>query len=225
MVYFDIPDLVGGGVYALQVQALNVEPVVGLGDKTSSAYTTTINEYTPTGFFWRDSGATGDKAKTGASVKALVVGSDPDAAVNAGSAVIENVLAVGNALTIAGDPVADHVIEEGTSGIWRYRKYASGFAECWGTYSTGTVNVSTAWGGLYTSYTSSLPTLSFPFTFATAPYLQVTPKVGGANYWLSSRAEDGSLSTTQTGAFQAVRPTTSAITLAANYYAAGMLAT
>lgn len=31
-----------------------------------------------------------------------------------------------------GDPVADVVVEVGTSGIWTYRKWSSGIAECWG---------------------------------------------------------------------------------------------
>ena len=28
-------------------------------------------------------------------------------------------------------PVADYVVEQGTSGIWTYRKWNSGIAECW----------------------------------------------------------------------------------------------
>lgn len=35
----------------------------------------------------------------------------------------------------------DHIVEQGTSGIWTYRKWASGLAECWGKKS---VNV-TSW--------------------------------------------------------------------------------
>lgn len=27
----------------------------------------------------------------------------------------------------------DYIVEQGTSGIWTYRKWASGIAECWGT--------------------------------------------------------------------------------------------
>ena len=30
----------------------------------------------------------------------------------------------------------DYVVEQGTSGIWTYRKWNSGVAECWGHYST-----------------------------------------------------------------------------------------
>ena len=31
--------------------------------------------------------------------------------------------------------VADCIVEQGTSGIWNYRKWASGIAECWGTHA------------------------------------------------------------------------------------------
>ena len=34
--------------------------------------------------------------------------------------------------------VVDHVVEEGTSGIWTYRKWNSGIAECWGEVSKST---------------------------------------------------------------------------------------
>lgn len=37
-----------------------------------------------------------------------------------------------------GDPVADVVVEQGTSGIWTYRKWSSGIAECWGTSTNST---------------------------------------------------------------------------------------
>lgn len=36
-----------------------------------------------------------------------------------------------NALSIADSPIIDFVIEQGTSGIWTYRKWSSGLAECW----------------------------------------------------------------------------------------------
>lgn len=35
-------------------------------------------------------------------------------------------------LNINGSDVADFVVEQGTSGIWTYRKWNSGIAECWG---------------------------------------------------------------------------------------------
>lgn len=37
----------------------------------------------------------------------------------------------------------DYVVEQGTSGIWTYRKWNSGIAECWGHYSTTETNYTT----------------------------------------------------------------------------------
>ena len=36
----------------------------------------------------------------------------------------------------------DYIVEQGTSGVWTYRKWASGIAECWGTTSA-TVTLTT----------------------------------------------------------------------------------
>lgn len=38
-------------------------------------------------------------------------------------------------IEIKGNMIADFVVEQGTSGIWTYRKWNSGIAECWGTDS------------------------------------------------------------------------------------------
>lgn len=38
-------------------------------------------------------------------------------------------------LTIEGNPMTDFVVEQGTSGNWTYRKWASGISECWGTFN------------------------------------------------------------------------------------------
>lgn len=46
-----------------------------------------------------------------------------------------------NAVEFIINPVmSDYVVEQGTSGIWRYRKMNSGVSECWGTW-TGTLNL------------------------------------------------------------------------------------
>ena len=36
---------------------------------------------------------------------------------------------------IQGSPITDFVVEQGTTGIWTYRKWNSGIAECCGTAS------------------------------------------------------------------------------------------
>lgn len=58
----------------------------------------------------------------------------------------------------------DFVEEQGASGVWTYRKWHSGFAECWGYHTVSGLNISTAWGAWYASPAIVLP--SFPFTFS-----------------------------------------------------------
>lgn len=41
-----------------------------------------------------------------------------------------------------------HITESGTSGIWTYRKWSDGTAECWGSAQSA-VTAWTAWGGIY----------------------------------------------------------------------------
>ena len=65
----------------------------------------------------------------------------------------------------------DFVEEFKTSGVWSYRKWNSGFAECWGYHTVSGININTAWGSWYASPTITLP--SFPFTFVGAPDLHV----------------------------------------------------
>ncbi len=60
----------------------------------------------------------------------------------------------------------DYIVSQGTSGVWEYRKWASGFAECWG-YPTVAVAVTDQQNSLYTSGAITLPT--YPFTFITVP--------------------------------------------------------
>lgn len=68
---------------------------------------------------------------------------------------------------------ADRIVEIGTSGIWTYRKWASGIVECWGTQSYSNISVSTAWGSVYESAGQKL---TFPAgLFTAAPeYCSIT---------------------------------------------------
>ena len=62
-----------------------------------------------------------------------------------------------------GQYVKDFLVDSGTFGIWTYRKWESGIAECFGTASF-IVNFHGV-GGVYYAYPSSSekPTLPFPF--------------------------------------------------------------
>ncbi len=66
----------------------------------------------------------------------------------------------------------DYIVEQGTSGVWTYRKWNSGFAECHGYHTVSGLNISTAWGSWYSSTVIALP--SFPFTFSGSPDVHVS---------------------------------------------------
>lgn len=59
-----------------------------------------------------------------------------------------------NALTInpdwnlyAGNKLSDYIVEQGTSGIWTWRKWKSGIAECWGIDTLS--GAWSTWGSIY----------------------------------------------------------------------------
>ena len=65
---------------------------------------------------------------------------------------------------------ADYVVEQGTQGDWTYRKWNSGFAECWRNVSVTPGNV---------NGTNNI-SMSLPFTFANTSYnVTITPAKAG----------------------------------------------
>lgn len=74
--------------------------------------------------------------------------------------VAEGVAHFTDGVKINNEMVADYIIEQGISGIWTYRRWASGIAECRGIYAQENVAIKTPWGvGLYesTGYSVDLP--------------------------------------------------------------------
>ena len=69
------------------------------------------------------------------------------------NAIQDELIRVGGVGTV---PVADYVVAQGTSGIWTYRKWNSGIAECWTTSTlntTGTFLANIMGGhGFYVNY-------------------------------------------------------------------------
>lgn len=79
----------------------------------------------------------------------------------------------------------DYIIDQGISDNWTYRKWNSGIAECWTTYSknvnAGSMDVSTY--------------LQFPFTFTERPVISISLLAGGAHYydaWAENHSTDAS---------------------------------
>lgn len=67
---------------------------------------------------------------------------------------------------IVGKLGIDWIVEEGTSGIWTYEKWASGKAKCWGKF---TQNVSAYALGAFVVGSTSVS--AYPFNFVSAPIL------------------------------------------------------
>ena len=90
----------------------------------------------------------------------------------------ENDFNVNGMFKVNGMPVADFIVEQGTDGMWSYRKWSSGAAECW-TETDCTVS----WAGnfpVYYSKTNLCPEFPGQF-FAFAPVVSVSvPNSNGA---------------------------------------------
>lgn len=83
----------------------------------------------------------------------------------------------GDSLLPSGLGINDYVTEEGTKGIWSYRKWKSGKKECWGTYSA-TISHSASWNGGY-EYLSG--NINLPFTFDGSPVVTFHGRVTTGN--------------------------------------------
>lgn len=114
-------------------------------------------------------------------------------------------LDVAGDMRVDGSPLADFVIQQGTSGVWTYRKWKSGIAECWCQHSF-TATVSVAWGVLFESAAISLP--AFPFSFAEIPQVHIS--AGNCNYamFVERGSTNAWASKTSPGVMYVVRPNT-----------------
>lgn len=111
-------------------------------------------------------------------------------------------------VTIKGDTVPS-IVEQGTSGIWTYRKWSDGVGECWGKKDF-TVNVTSQWGSMYTSGAISGSNISFPYgLFAETPVVNASLLVRSAGGILMAPGGAGSniASIDQTGVYEIARGT------------------
>lgn len=113
--------------------------------------------------------------------------------------------------------VKDYVTAQGSKGIWTYRKWNSGLAECWGRTDGKSVTPVAA-GSLYRTAdgVDLAASQSFPFTFKAEPMVQVTGTAGAAAF------PKGSGSTTGTAAYGGIWATNpGTVTVQAVLYAVG----
>lgn len=98
----------------------------------------------------------------------------------------------------------DFPIEQGTSGIWTYEKWANGKAECWGLYPITGAAITVAWGYLFETATDYQ--VSFPSgLFIANPVAHFSvPTAGGGILAIETLGET---TKTQTCSFFPIRPT------------------
>jgi small nuclear ribonucleoprotein (snRNP)-like protein len=109
----------------------------------------------------------------------------------------------------------DYIVEEGTTGIWTWRKWNSGKAECWGTYTLKTA-VNTAWGSLYVG-NSKMSRINYPIVFANKPTETVQVQSGANAVWVISESGGNGVNGAYASAiYNVCRPT--AVASSGDYY-------
>lgn len=127
--------------------------------------------------------------------------------------------------TGGGGTGADYVTEQSTSGIWTYRKWNSGLAECWGTTANRTVTSWTQWGGIYYGNPYNVRD-SYPGgLFISAPncQAQIGTNDGGDMFLVKGSGSGTEGTSTYTPAFYPARGSSGStgVTYTVSYYAVG----
>lgn len=120
-------------------------------------------------------------------------------------------------ISFNGQEMKDFIVEQGTSGIWTYRKWNSGIAECWGTIAPTSHNITTAWGAIYTK-DNAIGRQSYPFQFTDDPVVSMTLHNPTGNCWAFTGTPGG---VSQTPAFGLARGTSGSATVGARIMAIG----
>lgn len=120
-------------------------------------------------------------------------------------------------ISFNGQEMKDFIVERGTSGIWTYRKWNSGIAECWGTIAPASHSITTAWGAIYTK-DNAIARQSYPFQFVADPVVSMTLHNPTGNCWAFTGTPGG---VSQTPAFGLARGTSGSATVGARIMAIG----
>ena len=120
----------------------------------------------------------------------------------------------------------DYVTEQGATGRWAWRKWASGVAEMWAVFGTDTLAIDEAWGSLYfgtwMDSAQNVEARKYPFAFVAAPMVSASYSGGDRDAWLISafKASDDLL--TGAPAYALARPNIATIlTPRISYYVVG----
>lgn len=105
------------------------------------------------------------------------------------------------------DFIKDYIVEQDTSGIWTFRKWNSGVAECWGTRTITGVKVDKQWGSLY--YAETPAAIAYPITFTSTPVETATMSSNNMSAWVATASVNTASST---GKYFLMRPDSAATT-------------
>lgn len=119
-------------------------------------------------------------------------------------------------VTAANLGIKDYVVEQGTSGNWKYRKWNSGEVECWYRANYGTITLSTALG---TDIVSNGFRFTFPFEFSEVPTCIVCYEGNSTGYAEMQAVGAGGVATkTQSAMYRLVRIGSASISLTNNMF-------
>ena len=111
----------------------------------------------------------------------------------------------------------DYIVEQGDSGLWKYRKWNSGTAELWRRSDARETTTETPWGSMYCTDSVFNP-VQYPFPFVEAPTVTVTPQTTQGNFWLFT---GGGGTAYVSPAYGVIRPNISTVKAICNYYVIG----
>lgn len=98
----------------------------------------------------------------------------------------------------------NNIIESGSNANGKYVKYSDGTMICYKTL-TGTTDITTAWGSLYTSADVNLG--NFASYFLARPTIIISPQAQtGTQYMLSTQSGSSSGSSSSAGSITLIRP-------------------
>lgn len=87
------------------------------------------------------------------------------------------------------------VVEQGTSGIWTYRKWSDGTAECWGK-KTVTATITSAWGSLFSGGAAGSVQENYPTNLFISPPTITHSSESNTSYLSWSAAQNSGNATT-----------------------------
>lgn len=134
-----------------------------------------------------------------------------------GDLVVNGVISQHDVPVVDDNPPTDWVVEVGTTsmgsnGTWRWRKWASGKAECYGCRNYGNMGVSTAWGVLFRSevFNQDLPAGLF---IDTPEVIDITFRNSNFGAWIAKH-ETSAPSESNSGSFIVIRPASATLSQA-----------